>query len=136
MASKVTLDHAQSIIDAARKKAEDEGLAMNIAVVDDGNNLVAFAHMDGAWLGSIDIALNKAHTARAFDMPTEDLVSMTQPGQPLYGLEVSTNGRVVIFPGGIPLKSGDTVIGAVGVSGGLVDQDQMVCEAGVAAFSA
>jgi uncharacterized protein GlcG (DUF336 family) len=129
----VTLDQAQAIIEAARSKADDSGVPMNIAVVDAGNNLTAFSRMDGAWLGSIDIAQSKAYTARAFDMPTRDLAEMAQPGEPLFGIEGS-NQSVIIFAGGIPVKDDDeTVIGAVGVSGGTPDQDHDVCEAGVAA---
>ena len=107
---------------------------MNIAVVDAGNNLTAFVRQDGGWLGSIEIAQDKAFTARAFDMPTADLAESAQPGEPLYGIAVSNEGRVIVFPGGIPLKRGDEVIGAIGVSGGEVDQDQTVAEAGVGAL--
>jgi uncharacterized protein GlcG (DUF336 family) len=97
----VTLDQAQAIIEAARAKADDVGVPMNIAVVDAGNNLTAFSRMDGAWLGSIDIAQSKAYTARAFDMPTRDLAKMAQPGEPLFGIEGS-NQSVIIFAGGDP----------------------------------
>lgn len=134
-ANGVSLTQAQSIIIAAREKAEQIGVPMNIAVVDAGNNLVAFAHMDGAWLGSIDIAQGKAYTARAFDLQTKDLAKLAQPEQPLFGIHASNHGKIIIFAGGIPLKDADgTVVGAVGVSGGLVDQDQTVAEAGAAAF--
>jgi uncharacterized protein GlcG (DUF336 family) len=91
--------------------------------------------MDDAWLGSIDIAINKAFTSASFLMPTQDLAEMTQPGQPLYGLETTNFGRVVNFAGGIPLMRGEEAAGAIGVSGGTVDQDQEVAEAGVAAFA-
>jgi uncharacterized protein GlcG (DUF336 family) len=131
---RVSLNSAEAIIAAARRRAEEIGVPMNIAVVDDGNNLVAFARMEGAWLGSIDIAMGKAYTARAFDMSTKDLVPMSQPGQPLFGITASNQGRLIIFAGGIPLKADGAVVGAVGVSGGLVDQDQQVAEAGAAAF--
>ena len=107
---------------------------MNIAVVNEGNNLVVFARMDGAWLGSIDIAQNKAYTARAFDMPTKDLAALAQPGASLYGIQASNHGRLIVFAGGIPLVSGDRIVGAIGVSGGTVEQDQEVAEAGAAAF--
>ena len=130
----VTLDQAQAIIEAARSKAGDVGVPMCIAVVDAGNNLAAFARMDGAWLGSIDIARSKAYTARAFDMPTRDLAAMAQPGEPLFGIE-GANQSLIIFGGGIPVTADDTVVGAVGVSGGTPDQDHEVCEAGVAAYS-
>jgi uncharacterized protein GlcG (DUF336 family) len=130
----VTLKQAQKIVEAARVKADEVGVAMNIAVVDAGNNLTAFLRMDGAWLGSIDIAQNKAYTARAFDMATQELEPMAQPGQPLYGIEASNHGRVTMIAGGIPLLHNGTVAGALGVSGGTPDQDQEVCQAGIAAF--
>lgn len=130
----ITLEQAQSIISAAEEKAREIGQPMNVAVVDSGANLKAFGRMEDAWLGSIDIAINKAFTAAAFKLTTEELADMTQPGQPLYGLETTNNGRVVNFGGGVPLMSGDEVVGAVGVSGGTVDQDQQVVEAGAAAF--
>lgn len=134
MALGVTLERAQAVIEAARKKAEEIGVQMNIAVVDAGNNLVAFAHMDGAWLGSIDIAQSKAYSARAFDMETKALGKASQAGESLYGIHASNQGRIIIFAGGIPLKDGGTVVGAIGVSGGTVEQDQEVAEAGVESF--
>jgi uncharacterized protein GlcG (DUF336 family) len=130
----VTLSAAQAVVEAARAKAEEIGVPMNIAVVDGGNNLTAFARMDGAWLGSIDIAKNKAYTARSFDMSTKDLAPLAQPNQPLFGIHASNQGQLIVFAGGIPLTSGDEVVGAVGVSGGSVEQDHEVAEAGVAAF--
>lgn len=134
MASEVTLDAAMRVVEAARAKAEEIGVPMDIAVVDAGNNLTAFARMDNAWLGSIDIAQNKAYTARSFDMSTKDLAPLAQPNQPLYGIEASNDGNLIVFAGGIPLTSGDAVVGAIGVSGGSVEQDHEVAEAGVAAF--
>ena len=134
MTNAVTLQAAQAVVDAARAKADEIGVPMNIAVVDAGNNLTAFARMDGAWLGSIDIAQSKAYTARAFDMETRELAPLAQPGGPLYGIEAGNDGRVIVFAGGIPLTVGRRIVGAIGVSGGTVDQDQEVAEAGVAAF--
>lgn len=128
----VTLEEARQVIAAAEKKAGEIGQPMNIAVVDAGNNLVAFARMEGAWLGSIDIAMNKAFTARAFDIQTNDLSEHAQPGGQFYGIHVSNGGRVMIFAGGIPLKRAGQVIGAIGVSGGMKPQDQGVAEAGAA----
>ncbi len=130
----ISLEQSTAVIEAARQHAEKIGVQMNIAVVDAGNNLIAFARMDGAWLGSIDIAQNKAYTARAFDMSTKELAPLCQPGKPLFGIHASNNGQLIIFPGGIPLKSGDQVVGAIGVSGGTVEQDQEVAEAGAGAF--
>ncbi len=134
MADKLTLDEARQIITAAEKKAAEVGQPMNIAVVDEGANLLAFARMENAWLGSIDISINKAFTARAFDLPTKDLAGNAQPGQQFYGIHASNNGRIMIFAGGIPLKRGSTVVGAVGISGGSGEQDQAVAEAAAAAF--
>jgi uncharacterized protein GlcG (DUF336 family) len=131
----ITLDKAQPIIAAAIKKAKEIGQPMNVAVVDAGANLTAFARMDGAWLGGIDIAINKAFTARAFDITTRDLGSNSQPGDQFYGINASNHGRVMIFAGGIPLKANGQVVGAVGVSGGSGEQDQAVAEAAAAALS-
>lgn len=130
----VTTQQSTAILDAAQEKAEDMGVKMNIAVVDAGANLIAFRRMDGAWLGSIDIAITKARTARYFDMPTGDIGGLSQPGGSLYGIEHS-NGGLISFPGGIPLTDGDTVIGAVGVSGSTVDDDHAVAQAGADALS-
>ena len=132
--SGISLQEARGVADAAMEKASEIGVPMNVAVVDAGNNLTAFVRQDGAWLGSIDIAQGKAYTARAFDMPTRDLVSAVQPGGSLYGIEVSNGGHLIVFPGGIPIADGEEVVGAIGVSGGSVDQDQEVAEAGVAAY--
>ena len=100
----MTLADARRVIAAAEKKAAEIGQPMNIAVVDEGGNLVSHVRMDGAWLGSIDISINKAFTSRAFDISTKDLSTVTQPGQDFYGIHVSNHGRIMIFAGGIPLK--------------------------------
>lgn len=131
----ITLEDAMKIISAARQKAASVGQPMNIAVADAGGNLVAHVRMDGAWLGSIDISINKAFTARAFDIATKDLATQSQPGAQFYGIHVSNGGRVMIFAGGIPLKRGGKVVGAIGVSGGSGEQDQAVAEAGAAALN-
>jgi len=130
----VTLADARRVIAAAERKAEEIGQAMNIAVVDSGGNLVAHARMDRAWLGSVDISINKAWTARAFDISTKDLAENSQSGDQFFGIHASNHGRVMIFAGGIPLKRGDQVVGGIGVSGGVGKQDQAVAEAGAAAF--
>src|SRR5258708_5409497 len=115
----VTLDTARHIIAAAEKKAREIGQPMNIAVVDAGGNLVAHVRMDGAWIGSIDISINKAFTARAFDIETKDLAKQSQSGEQFFGIHTTNHGRVVIFAGGIPLKRNGTVVGGIGVSGGV-----------------
>ncbi|MGH9620276.1 MAG: GlcG/HbpS family heme-binding protein [Bryobacteraceae bacterium] len=130
----MTLAEARRIIAAAEKKAEAIRQPMNIAVVDEGGNLVAHVRMDGAWIGSIDISINKAFTARAFDIATEDLAEHSQSGGQFFGIHASNHGRVMIFAGGIPLKQGGKVVGAIGVSGGMGEQDQAVAEAGAAGF--
>jgi uncharacterized protein GlcG (DUF336 family) len=132
--SDVSTDEAQAVVEAARRKADDMGLNMNIAVVDAGANLKAFLRMDEAWLGSVDIAIKKAETARYFDMPTSDLGEMSQPGASLYGIEHSNDG-LITFPGGVPIEDDSgQVIGAVGVSGSTVDDDHTVAEAGATAL--
>jgi uncharacterized protein GlcG (DUF336 family) len=130
----ITLQDARRVIAAAEKKAEEIGQPMNIAVVDGGGNLVAHVRMDNAWIGSVDISINKAWTSRAFDISTKDLAENSQSGDQFFGIHVSNRGRVMIFAGGIPLKRGDQVVGAIGVSGGVGKQDQAVAEAGAAAF--
>jgi uncharacterized protein GlcG (DUF336 family) len=130
----LTLSDARAIIAAGERKAQEIGVPYNIAVVDAGGNLIAHARMDGAWLGSIDISIKKAWTARAFDMATEELAKMAQSGKPLFGINSTNHEKVVIFAGGMPAKVGDVVVGAVGASGGTVDQDQKVAEAALAAL--
>jgi uncharacterized protein GlcG (DUF336 family) len=132
----LTLADARSIIAAGEAKAEAIGVPYNLAVVDVGGNLIAHIRMDGAWLGSIDISIHKAFTARAFDLSTEELSAMAQSGKPLFGINTTNHEKVVIFGGGAPIKVGNTVIGAVGASGGTVDQDIDVVEAAVRAFGA
>ncbi|MCB1023419.1 MAG: heme-binding protein [Acidobacteria bacterium] len=129
----ITLDQAHDAVKAARKKAEEMGVKMNIAVVDAGANLKFFIRMDNAWLGSIDISIKKAKTARFFDMNTGEIGNLSQPGAPLYNIEHS-NGGLISFPGGVPIKNADgAVIGAIGVSGSSVEDDHAVAEAGAAA---
>ena len=131
----INLTQAQQAVDAALNKAKEMGVKMDIAVVDVGANLKAFARMDGAWLGSIDIAQKKARTARWFDMPTGAIGGLSQPGGPLFNIEHSNNG-LITFPGGLPLKNGaDEVIGAIGVSGSTVEDDDAVASAGAAVVS-
>ena len=126
----ITLRHAQAAIQAAHEKSLEMGVKMNIAVVDAGANLVAFARMDDAWLGSLDISIKKAKTARFFDMPTGAIGGLSQPGGSLFGIEHS-NGGLISFPGGIPIKDASgKVIGAIGVSGSSVEDDHAVAEAG------
>jgi len=129
----ITLEQAQAAVKAAHEKSLEMGVKMNIAVVDAGANLTAFARMDDAWLGSLDISIKKAKTARYFDMPTGTIGGLSQPGGSLFGIEHSNLG-LITFPGGIPIKNAEgKVIGAIGVSGDSVENDHTVAEAGVQA---
>lgn len=130
----ITLDQANAIVKAAQAKALKQGTLMNIAVVDAGANLTAFVRMDGAFIGSIDISIKKAKTARLFNMPTGKLGELAQPGKPLYNIEFSNNG-LITFPGGVPLKDkAGNIIGAIGVSGSSVEDDHEVAMAGAEAL--
>ena len=131
----VSLEQARAVIRAGEQKAQEIGVPMNIAVVDAGANLVAFERMEGAWIGSIDIAMNKAFTSRAFDITTKDLATNSQSGDQFFGIHVSNHGRVMIFAGGVPLKRGGEVVGAVGVSGSTGEHDHAVAEAAASAFA-
>ena len=130
----VTLEDAKKVIAAAESKAAEIGQPMNIAVVDAGGNLVAHVRMDRAWIGSIDISIKKAFTARAFDIATKDLAQHCQSGGQFFGIHASNDGRIMIFAGGVPLKRDGKVVGAIGVSGGSGEQDHAVAEAGAKAF--
>jgi uncharacterized protein GlcG (DUF336 family) len=130
----INLKDAQHVIAAAEAKAREIGQPMNIAVVDGGGNLVSHVRMDGAWIGSIDISINKAFTARAFDISTAQLSENSQPGQQFYGIQNSNHGRIMIFAGGVPLRRNGQVVGAIGVSGGSGSQDQAVATSGASAI--
>jgi uncharacterized protein GlcG (DUF336 family) len=132
----LTLEDARRLIAAGERKAIELKIPYNIAVVDAGGGLLAHARMDGAWLGSVAIAIDKAWTARAFDMATDDLAGLTQCGKPGFGLNTTNQARVVIFGGGVPITVNGTVIGAVGASGGSVDQDVLVARAALAGMTA
>lgn len=131
----LTLADAKQMLAAGETKAASLGIPYNIAVVDAGGALVAFTRQDGALAGSIDLAIGKAKTARMFDKTTDYLAELAQPGAPLFGIEQSNGGNVVIFGGGLPVKVGDQIVGAVGTSAGSVDQDIAVAEAAAAAIS-
>ncbi len=130
----ITLAQAEQVIAAAKQKSQELGTKMDIAVIDSGINLTAFAREDGAWLGSIDIAIKKAKTARFFNMDTGTIGSLSQPGGALYNIEHS-NGGLISFPGGVCIKNADgDIIGAIGVSGSSVEDDHAVAAAGAAAI--
>ena len=130
----ITLAQAEKLIAKAKEKSKEIDTKMNIAVVDAGANLVAFVRMDGAWLGSHDIAIKKAKTARFFDMNTGDIGQISQPGGSLFNIEHS-NGGLITFPGGVPIKDKEgNIVGAIGVSGSSVENDHTVAQAGADAF--
>ena len=130
----ISLEEARRVIAAAEQKAHEIGQPMDIAVVDAGGHLRAHVRMDGAHIGSISIAINKGYTAIAFQGETAGLQELTRPDGPIYGLSDAHGGRIVVFPGGIPLVRDGEIVGAVGVSTGTIEQDQEVAEAGAAAF--
>lgn len=130
----LTLAQAEKIIDAAKKKSVELNTKMNISIVDAGANILAFVRMDGAWLGSADISLKKAKTARFFDMNSDDIGGLSQPGGALFNIEHS-NGGLISFPGGVPIKNAEgEIIGAIGVSGSSVENDHAVADAGAKAL--
>ena len=131
----ITLADAKRMLSAAEAKAASLNIAYNIAIVDAGGHLVAFVRQDGALIGSIDLAIDKAMTARFFDKTTSELASLAQSGRPLFGIQESNAGKVVIFGGGVPIVSGGNIVGAVGTSAGTVEQDIEVAEAAIAAFA-
>ena len=131
----ITLEEAKRMLTAAEAHARALGIAYNIAIVDAGAHLVAFSRQDGALIGSIDLAIDKAVTARIFDQSTAHLATLAQSGQPLYGIQQTNAGKVVIFGGGIPIRIGQTIIGAVGASAGTVEQDIEVAQAAIAALN-
>lgn len=134
MAEEITLETATEIIAAAEEKAEEIGQPMVVAVATDEGNLVAQHRMDGAWLASVEISRNKAYTAAALETSTDELAEPSQPGNSLYGLQTTDENRIVIFGGGYPLTVDGEIVGTIGVSGGEVEQDMTVAQAGVEEF--
>jgi uncharacterized protein GlcG (DUF336 family) len=130
----ITYDQAQRVLEAALSKASEIGSPSSVAIVDGGRELVAFARQDGALLASGEISIGKAYTSCSLQMATADVGPLTQPGQPLYGLETSHQTPLVTFPGGRPIQQGGDTAGAVGVAGGTVDQDDEIALAAVAAL--
>jgi len=132
--STLTLDDAKRMLQAGEAKAAEIGLPYNIAIVDAGGHLIAFVRQDDALIGSIDLAIGKAVTARLFDKPTSQLAELAQPRKPLFGIQQSNHGEVVIFGGGLLARIGDRIVGAVGTSAGTVEQDVAVAQAAIAAL--
>ena len=131
----LTLEEAKRMLAAAEFEAISLGIAYNVAVVDAGGHLVAFLRQDGALVGSVDLAINKAKTARLFDKTTAYLSELSQPGKPLFGIHQSNAGAVVIFGGGVPVVVAGQIVGAVGASAGTVEQDVAVAQAALSALA-
>ncbi|MBX0297738.1 GlcG/HbpS family heme-binding protein [Haloarcula nitratireducens] len=131
MVQSIPLETATELIEAAEAKAEDIDNPMVVTVANSEGNLVAQHRMDGAWLASVSISRNKAYTAAALETPTHELAEPSEPGNSLYGLQTTDEGRIVIFGGGYPLERDGDIVGTIGVSGGAVSQDREVAEAGV-----
>lgn len=134
--SNIGCDEAEAVIAAAAGEATQMGVPQNIAIVDAAGHLVAFRRMDGAKFTSIEIALAKAFTAAGAQVETKAIGARTLPGEPGFGIQNLHGGRFTTLAGGIPLRAGTQVIGAIGVSSGSTVQDQQVAEAGAAAFAA
>ena len=134
MSLEIRLEQAEALIAAARSEAQRLGVGMSIAVVDEGGDLKAFARMDGAELAGVDLARDKAYTALSLSTATHELATLAAPGGPLYGIGTCAGGRYVIFGGGIPLKKDGRIVGAIGVSGGEVEQDMTCATAGAATW--
>jgi uncharacterized protein GlcG (DUF336 family) len=130
----LTLEDANRITAAAQSKAAEFSIGVTVTVVDAGGQVRTQSRMDAARFGTITVSANKAFTAAAFGLPSQVLSGLVQPGQPLFGFADAAGGRIAAFGGGIPLIRGDEVLGAIGVSGGSVDQDQDVAAAGAAAL--
>lgn len=130
LAGDITADQSIAILQKAEQLAQSEQILVNIAIVDAGANLKAFLRMDGSYLGSIDVAIKKAKTARYFNAPTGDIGKVAQPGGDIYHIEHSNDG-LITFPGGVPIKDQQgVIIGAIGISGGSIEQDQHIaCQA-------
>jgi uncharacterized protein GlcG (DUF336 family) len=135
MVDSIPLETAKELIEAAEDKADEIDNPMVITVANSEGNLVAQHRMDGGWLASVSISKNKAYTSAALEMPTHELAEASEPGNSLYGLQTTDDGQIVIFGGGYPLEEDGEVVGAVGVSGGAVEQDREVAEAAVEKWS-
>jgi uncharacterized protein GlcG (DUF336 family) len=130
----LSLEDAKKMLSAGEAQAESLGIPYNIAVVDAGAHLIAFVRQDNALIGSVELAIDKAVTARIFDKSTAELADSAQSGQPLFGIQESNDGQVVIFGGGIPVKLNGRIVGAVGASAGTIEQDLAVANAAIAAL--
>jgi uncharacterized protein GlcG (DUF336 family) len=129
----ISLEQTKAVLAAAERRAVELNVPSVIAVMDDAANLKGLLRMDETSILCLQAALGKAYTSAVWDGPTADLLDQCQPGQPLYGLQ-SWNNQLIIFGGGIPLRERGKLVGAVGVSGGTVEEDVVIAEAAVAGF--
>ena len=134
MVKTIALEQAKQVIETAEQHAEEIGVPSVITVANSEGNLIAQHRMDGAWLPSVNISKNKAYTSAGLEMPTHELAEASEPGNPLYGLQTTDKGRIIIFGGGFPLEHEGDVVGAVGSSGGMPEEDREVAQAGVEKF--
>ncbi|MGH1539670.1 MAG: GlcG/HbpS family heme-binding protein [Arenicella sp.] len=134
MVPRLTLEDARIIMAAAEQKAIEIGTDMDIAITDDGGNLLLFQRMDNARITSIDIAIGKSFTASAARKSTRDYGSISQPNGPTFGINTSNQGRFSIVAGGLPIYADEQIVGGIGCSSGTPDQDESVCQAGLDAF--
>lgn len=132
---RLDINDAKTLIAGARTKATEIGVPMCIAVTDESGNLIAFERMDGAKITSINLAIDKSYTAAGIQKSTRALGEVNQPGMPAHGIASTLGGRMVAVGGGVPVLSGDDVVGGVGVSSGSPAQDHDVAVAGAAAFA-
>lgn len=131
----LTEQQARAVVAAAEGKARELGVPVVVAVLDAGVHLKAFTRMDGAPLGSIDVALRKARTAALFGVPSEAVWEYCRPGAPAPGLE-QTNGGLAPYGGGVPLQAGPDLAGAIGISGGTIAQDSAIAAAAASVLAA
>ena len=133
---RLTQSDTRIMMDAAEKKAVEIGVDMDIAIVDDGGNLLMFHRMDNGRITSIDISINKAFTAAAARKSTRAYGETSGPGGASFGIHTSNQGRFMIFAGGLPIFVDDQIVGGIGCSSGTADQDEVVSQAGIDAWKA
>ncbi len=131
----LSLSEATRVLAAAEDKAISIGRPMNLCVCDEGGHLLAHIRMDGAWRGGVELAMRKAYTCCVFEMATKDLANLARAGEDYAGMQGSHHERLMIAAGGVPLRRNGRIVGAIGVSGGLGNQDQIVAEAAARAYS-
>ena len=131
---KMTLALAKRLAEKVEAKAAEIGVNAVVAISNSGARPVLTECMDDSYIASYDVAFNKAYTVVALKMPTTELKNLSQPGCPLYGIQFTNNGQIVIFGGGVPLFADGRIIGGLGVSGGSEEQDTFLAEYGGSIF--